>query len=117
MAWTLGFCRPLLTPRVLPSPPSLPPGETINKLDGSFVKLAQLLQFRNKKQERVKEAGAGNARPNSKKPPAFFVGAAASMSETIPSPFAMAFFAFFGAGENRLQKGLAPFSIFVDGLS
>jgi hypothetical protein len=88
-------------------------------LDGSFIKLAQLLQFRNNEQERVKEAGAGagDARPNSEKPPAFFFGAAASVSETVPSPFAAAFFAFFGAGENRLQKGLSPFSVFADGLS
>ena len=86
-------------------------------VDGSFVELAQLLQFRNNEQERVKEAGAGDARPNSEKPPAFFFGAATSVSETVPLPFAAAFFAFFGAGENRLQKGLAPFFVFADGLS
>jgi hypothetical protein len=65
---------------VRPTVPSLPQGETINTLDGSFVELAQLLQFCNNEQERVKEVGAGvgDARTNSKKPTAFFFGAATS---------------------------------------
>jgi hypothetical protein len=62
-------------------------------------------------------AGLWDARLNSENPPAFFFGAAASVSETVPLPFAVAFFAFFGVGENRLQKGLAPFFVFDDGLS
>ena len=66
----------------------------------------QLLQFRDKKQERVNEAGMvlGDAPPNSKKLPVFFFGETASTSETVPLPFAAALFAFFGVGENRLPK-------------
>ena len=65
---------------VHPTVPFLPQGETINTLDGSSVELAQLLQFCNNGQERVKELGVGlgDARPNSKTPTAFFFGAATS---------------------------------------
>ena len=39
-------------------PRSLPPAETFDTLDDSFAELAQLLQFRDKEQERVKKAAA-----------------------------------------------------------
>jgi hypothetical protein len=54
----LGSQRPLLTPCVLPFPLSLPQAEIFNTLDGSFAELAQLLQFCDKRQERVKKAVA-----------------------------------------------------------
>ena len=42
--------------------------------------------------------GVGDAPPNSETPSIFFFGAAISASETVPSPFAAAFFAFYGEG-------------------
>ena len=42
--------------------------------------------------------GVGDAPPNSETPSIFFFGAAISASETVPSPFAAAFFAFYSEG-------------------
>ena len=42
--------------------------------------------------------GVGDAPPNSETPSIFFFGAAISASETVPSPFVAAFFAFYGEG-------------------
>ena len=65
--------------------------------------------------------GRGDAPPNSEKSSGFFFGAAISVSETAPLPFATAFFAFYGGGgrggENGLPKGLAPLFALPSGLS
>ena len=44
------------------------------------------------------EVGVEDAPPNSETPSIFFFGAAISASETVPLPFAAAFFAFYGEG-------------------
>ena len=52
--------------------------------------------------------GLGDAPPNSEKSSGFFFGAAISVSENAPLPFATAFFAFYGDGLGCKLPGNYP---------